>query len=133
MRPGGFFFRALDDDGSLGDVGGEELLRLRPTSGRDERPLQPCSRCAGDLLVQWKGPWGTGVWMAFCPACDAERPDAGAVIRWHLDPQRFESAAEAVRGLGDRDRARPRLGPCRTAPGACVSAGPARPDLSWCG
>ncbi|MFD8227468.1 DUF6300 family protein, partial [Streptomyces massasporeus] len=50
--------------------------------------MRPCSRCGGDLLLQWTGPWGSGVWMELCPACYAERPAAGAFIRWHLDPER---------------------------------------------
>ncbi|MFH8498402.1 DUF6300 family protein [Streptomyces coeruleorubidus] len=67
-------------------------------------PLQPCSRCAGDLLLQWKGPWGTGVRREFCPACDAERPAVSALIRWHRDPDRdakallaSEKSANAIR------------------------------------
>ncbi|MGW0294729.1 DUF6300 family protein [Streptomyces tuirus] len=36
-----------------------------------------CSRCGGDRLLQWNGPWGSSVWMELCPACDAERPSAG--------------------------------------------------------
>jgi hypothetical protein len=54
-------------------------------------PAQPsrasdlaCSRCKGDLLLQWNGLWGTGVWMELCPACDA--PAACAFIQWHRDP-----------------------------------------------
>ncbi|MFH9065655.1 DUF6300 family protein [Streptomyces coeruleorubidus] len=65
---------------------------LRPISDRDERPLRPCSRCGGDLLLQWTGPWGTGVWMELCPACDADRPAAGAFIRWHRNPDRDPKA-----------------------------------------
>ncbi|PAZ16513.1 hypothetical protein CLM62_08120 [Streptomyces sp. SA15] len=53
----------------------------------DERP-RPCFRCGGDLLLEWNGPWGTGVWMELCPACDADRPAAGAFIAWHRDPDR---------------------------------------------
>ncbi|MFI7019965.1 DUF6300 family protein [Streptomyces sp. NPDC050164] len=92
VRPDGSFFRTFNADGDLDDVSDEELLRLRPTSGRAERPLRPCSRCGGDLLLQWNGPWGTGVWMELCPACDADLPAASAFIRWHRDPDRGPKA-----------------------------------------
>ncbi|MFF3350746.1 DUF6300 family protein [Streptomyces sp. NPDC002779] len=60
--------------------------------------MRPCSRCGRDLLLQWNGPWATGVWMELCPACDAERLAASALIDWHRDldrelkalPTRFE-------------------------------------------
>ncbi|MFC6849933.1 DUF6300 family protein [Streptomyces caelestis] len=54
--------------------------------------MRPCSRCGGDLLLQRNGPWGTGVWMKLCPACDADRPAAGAFIRWHRNPDRDPKA-----------------------------------------
>lgn len=92
VRPDGSFFRTLNVDGDLGDVSDEELLRLRPTANRDQRPLRPCSRCGGDLLLQWNGPWGTGAWMELCPTCDARRPAARAFIQWHRDPDRGPKA-----------------------------------------
>ncbi|MEU0111492.1 DUF6300 family protein [Streptomyces sp. NPDC006251] len=92
VRSDGSFFRTFNPDGDLDDVSDEQLLRLRPASGRDERPLRPCSRCGGELLLQWNGPWGTGVWMELCPACDADRPAARAFIRWHRDPDRDPKA-----------------------------------------
>ncbi|WP_425276442.1 DUF6300 family protein [Streptomyces swartbergensis] len=57
-------------------------------AGPRRRRAGRCSRCGGDLLLQWNGPWGTGVWMGLCPACDAERPAARALIDWHRDPDR---------------------------------------------
>ncbi|MFC9681362.1 DUF6300 family protein [Streptomyces sp. NPDC056948] len=115
----------------------EALLRLQPTSGRDERLLEPCSRCGGDLVLQWNGPWGSGVWMELCPACDADRPAARAFIPWHRDRDRDrdrdpdcdrdrdpEDAAPVVRGPGGRGHACPRLGPRGAARGSRVPAGP---------
>ncbi|MEV4790166.1 DUF6300 family protein [Streptomyces tuirus] len=49
-----------------------------------------CSRCGGDLPLQWNGPWGSGVWMELCPACDAGRPSAGTFIRRHPDRAKRE-------------------------------------------
>ncbi|WP_143659728.1 DUF6300 family protein [Streptomyces pharetrae] len=93
VRPDGSFFRTLNVGGDLDDVSDEELLRLSPAvPDRDERPLRPCSRCGDDLLLRWNGPLGTGVWMELCPACDAERPAASALIRWHRDPDRDPKA-----------------------------------------
>jgi SAM-dependent methyltransferase len=92
VRPDGSFSRTVNVDGDLDDVSDEELLRLSPAIARHVQPLRPCSRCGGDLLLQWNGPWGTGVWMELCPACDAERPAARALIRWHRDPGRDPKA-----------------------------------------
>ncbi|MFC8201639.1 DUF6300 family protein [Streptomyces sp. NPDC057298] len=44
-------------------------------------------RAAGATFC-WHGPWGSGVWMELCPACDADRPVARAFIRWYRDPDR---------------------------------------------
>ncbi|MFG2472237.1 DUF6300 family protein [Streptomyces canus] len=66
-------------DGSLDCVSEEELARLHPSDRDDEEQTErPCSRCGGDLLLHWHGPFMTGVWMELCPACDARCPAASA-------------------------------------------------------
>ncbi|GAB2768520.1 hypothetical protein GCM10027072_79370 [Streptomyces bullii] len=40
VRRDGSFFRTVNVDSHLDDVSDDELLRLRPTAHRDERPLR---------------------------------------------------------------------------------------------
>ncbi|WAU82496.1 DUF6300 family protein [Streptomyces sp. Qhu-G9] len=90
----GSFSRMSNIDGSLDDYTDVDLahmdaMRSRGAEDEREKPARrPCSRCGGDLVLHWHGPWGTGVWMELCPACDADRPVARAFIRWHRDPDR---------------------------------------------
>ncbi|MFF7379164.1 DUF6300 family protein [Streptomyces massasporeus] len=96
--------------------------------GQTERP---CSRCGGDLLLHWHGPLMKGVWMERCPACDAYRPAARAFIRWYRDTDRAPKALPpAVQGLGDRDYARPRLGPSTSARASRQPRSPTRPHTA---
>jgi hypothetical protein len=88
VRPDGSFSRAANINGSLDAVTDDQLARLEPDGGREDRPSPPCSRCSGDLLLHWHGPLTTGEWMELCPACDADRPAARAFIRWYRDPDR---------------------------------------------
>ncbi|WP_326762757.1 DUF6300 family protein [Streptomyces phaeochromogenes] len=94
VRPDGSFSRMGNVDGSLDNYSDVDLARLDAARSTDkgeeeEKPARPsCSRCGGDVLLDWHGPWGTGVWMELCPACDADRPAARAFIRWHRDPDR---------------------------------------------
>ncbi|MFF8883176.1 DUF6300 family protein [Streptomyces flaveolus] len=92
VYPDGSFCRVGNVDGSLDDVGDEDLARLHPERDEDAQPPRPCSRCGTDLLLRWHGPLMTGVWMELCPACDARRPAARAFIQWYRDPDRDPSA-----------------------------------------
>jgi hypothetical protein len=70
----------------------------------------------------------TGVWMELCPACDARRPrDHSVAPRPRPRP---EGAAEALRGLGDRDHARPWLGPRPTTRRPAQPTSPPPPRAS---
>ncbi|MEN8651727.1 DUF6300 family protein [Streptomyces sp. 21So2-11] len=88
VRPDGAFCRIGNLDGSLDNVGDEELARLHPVRDEDKQPARPCSRCDGDVLLHWHGPLMTGEWMELCPACDAHRPAARAFIHWYRDADR---------------------------------------------
>ncbi|MFH0246094.1 DUF6300 family protein [Streptomyces sp. HK10] len=95
VRPDGSFTRVANINGALDNVSDEELARLDTAiggEGQDPESARPCSRCPGELLLYWHGPLATGVWMELCPACDAHRPAARALIRWHRDPDRDPTA-----------------------------------------
>lgn len=51
--------------------------------------LPQCSRCRGDLLTSIVMPQndehGRPIHLELCPACDADRPAAGALIRYFED------------------------------------------------
>jgi hypothetical protein len=113
-------------DGSLDCVSDEELARLHPSDRDDEEQTErPCSRCGGDLLLHWHGPFMIGVWMEFCPACDAHCPAASAFIRWYRDadrdskalPQLFEDwETETMHAHGWARAAQPAPPPSAPAP-----------------
>lgn len=43
----------------------------------------PCTRCGGELLITVKTPKQMGnLLLELCPACDGDKPAAGAFIRW---------------------------------------------------
>ncbi|MFH8470639.1 DUF6300 family protein [Streptomyces sp. NPDC017991] len=92
--------------------------------GDDDEALKPawwpCSRCRGGLTLHWRGPWVSGVIIELCPACDAHKPAARAFLDWHRDPRILP---QFVRGLGDRDHARPRLVPRRRTRSATRATG----------
>ncbi|WAU81449.1 DUF6300 family protein [Streptomyces sp. Qhu-G9] len=86
----GAFYRMSSLDNCT-DAGLAHMNAMRGRDAEDEgeRPTRrPGSRCGGDLMLHWHGPWGTGVWMELCPACDADWPVARAFIRWHRGPDR---------------------------------------------
>lgn len=55
--------------------------------------LPDCSRCGGRIIVNGATPlrdsFGRPIVLELCPSCDAEKPAAGALIRW------FQSGAPA--------------------------------------
>ena len=95
VRPDASFCRMPNIDGCLDSMSDEQLEALASHALRPDKDKapRPCSRCGEDLLLHWNGPIVTGVqWMELCADCDAERPAAGALIRWHHDPDRDPKA-----------------------------------------
>ncbi|WP_405503233.1 DUF6300 family protein [Streptomyces niveus] len=92
VRPDGSLCRVGNLNSSLDNVSDEELARLHPVvRDGEERSAYQCSRCGTGLLLRWRGPLMTGVWMELCPACDAHRP-AARFIHWYRDPYRDPKA-----------------------------------------
>ncbi|MFD5748991.1 DUF6300 family protein [Streptomyces sp. NPDC127033] len=91
VRPDGSFIRiGIGTTGTQGPVTDEELARLdRFQDDEEKKPLPPCSRCEGELVLGWRGgPLFNAVWMELCPVCDAHRPAARAFLKWHRDADR---------------------------------------------
>ncbi|WP_157876727.1 DUF6300 family protein [Streptomyces graminilatus] len=113
VRPDGSFCRMPNIDGCLDSMSDEQLEALASHALRpdQDKAPRPCSRCGDDLLLHWNGPIVTGVrWMELCADCDAERPAAGALIRWHRDPTAIRRRCRSCSRTGSRR-------PCRTMAG----------------
>ncbi|MER7109451.1 DUF6300 family protein [Streptomyces sp. NPDC000229] len=67
--------------------------------------LPPCSRCRGDLVSSVVMPkedaFGRPIHLQLCPTCDAEKPAAGALLRFFAegggrDTARAEEGAQLL-------------------------------------
>ncbi|MFD9444191.1 DUF6300 family protein [Streptomyces sp. NPDC060006] len=111
-------------------------MRSTGDEDKEDKPArQPCSRCGGDLMLHWHDPWGTGVWMELCPACDADRPAARAFIDWRLNPDRDTTILPKLFEDGERP-CTPRAGtrlpkPQRSRPRQILKS-IASPELGCC-